>query len=113
MISEPTPAMKQQRSFALALLISEMHVIEPPGRIDAGKFRGRLLLPIEPPEVDSLLFKRMMQKVHVVCCVVFVSDVEGHVFLCRGIDAHRTGHRGISRFPWLHAGRRMHVEAGL
>src|SRR5229473_7867553 len=49
-IAEAAPAMKEKRAFALVLLVGEVDVIEPPGRIDAGSLRIVLLLPVKPPE---------------------------------------------------------------
>ena len=105
--------MEEQGALALALLVGEVNVVEPPRRHDAGLGGALLLLPVEPPEVDALLLKRVVQKVHVVGGVLLVGDVEGNVLPRRGIDAHGPGHGGIGLLPWLHARRRMHIERGL
>jgi len=73
MIAEPAPTVEEKRPLAFTLLISEVHIVEPPRWVDAGQLRGWLLLPIEPPEIDALLLQRMVQKVHVI----------GRVFFCR------------------------------
>ncbi len=105
--------MEEQGPLAFALLVGEVHVVEPPGRHYAGHFGVLRLLPVEPPEVDALLLQRVMQQVHVVDGVFLVGNVEGHIFLCRRIDAHGFGHSRIRRFPGLNARSRMQIEGGL
>src|SRR5262249_4148728 len=46
MVAEASPAMEEQRTFAFALLITEVHVIQPPCRIHAGGLRVGFLLPV-------------------------------------------------------------------
>ena len=113
MIAEAAPAVEEQRPLAFALLVGEVHVVEPPRWIHAAQLRGWLLLPIEPPEIDALLFQRMVQEVHVIGSVFPVCDVEGNVFPCGGINAHGLCHHWISVLPRLNAGRRMHIQACL
>src|SRR3974377_1775221 len=55
-VAQPAPAMEEQRPLVLALLITEMHQVDPPGRPPPCRFGIVLLLPVEPPEVDTLLF---------------------------------------------------------
>src|ERR1035441_4137209 len=102
-VAKAAPAVEKQRALTFALLVGEVDVVEPPGGHDAGHGGVLLLLPIEPPEVDSLLFQRMVEKVHVVGGVLLVCDVEGNCFSRRRIDAHGRGHRGISLLPRLNA----------
>ena len=112
-IAEPAPAMEQQRPLALALLVGEVNVVEPPGRAHAGHLRVRFLLPVEPPEIDALLLQRMQDQVHVVGGEFLVGEVEGDVLPAGGIDAHGPRHLGIMLFPRLNARCRMQVQAGL
>ena len=90
-----------------------MNVVQPPRRIHARRFRVRLLLPIEPPEIDAALFQWMVQEVHVIGRKFFVGDVEGHVLLRRRINAHPPRHLCVSIFPRLYAGGRMQIQSGL
>src|SRR6266568_552856 len=103
MISETAPAVEEQRPFALTLLISEVDVVEPPCRCDAGYFCVGFLLPIEPPEIDALLLERMEDEVEVICGEFLVGDVEGNVLVGRWVDAHGFGHRRVLGFPGLNA----------
>src|ERR1700678_1204837 len=105
--------MEEQGALALALLVSKVDVVKPPGGRYAGYCSVLLLLPVEPPEVNALLFQRMVNQVHVVGGEFLVGDVEGDVFLRCRIDAHGFGHCRISLLPWLDAGGRMEVERGL
>ena len=61
MIAIAAPAMEKQGTLALVLLIGEVDVVQPPGWVDARNFRVAFLLPVKPPEVDALLFERMVQ----------------------------------------------------
>ena len=92
-IAQAAPAMEEQRALALALLIGEVDVVEPPGVVHAGHACVLLLLPVEPPEVDALLLQRVEDQVDVVGGALLVGEVEGDVFLGRRIDAH-------GRAPW-------------
>src|SRR5271170_1442679 len=105
--------MKEQRPLALALLVGEVDVVEPPGWIHTSELGVGLLLPVEPPEVDALLFKRMVEEIHVIDRELLVGDVEGHIFLGLGIDAHDFSKRRVSILPWLHARGGMQVERSL
>jgi hypothetical protein len=55
----------------------------------------------------------MVEQVHVIGGELLVGDVEGHVFLCGGIDAHGFGHGRIRLLPGLNAGGGMQIESGL
>src|SRR6185437_11025213 len=112
-VSESSPAMEEQWALAFALLICEVEVVEPPGIVHAREFGVGLLLPVEPPEVDALLLKRMEDKLEVVGGPLFVGWVEGDVFLCCRIDAHGAGHCGVLLLPWLNAGCGVEIERGL
>src|SRR5262249_13066117 len=68
---------------------------------------------VEPPEVDTLLFKRMQHEFEITLCECLVRDVVGDVLLRRRIDTHGPRHLRIRRLPWLYAGGRMQIEAGL
>jgi len=94
MIAQPTPTMEEHRPLALALLIGEVHVVQPPGRHHAGQRRLLLLLPIEPPEVDALLLQRMMQQVHVVAGVL--CRVRDYADCCHQVR----GRNGIAPLDW-------------
>src|SRR5438105_2150944 len=113
MIAESTPAVEEQRTLALTLLIAEVNIVEPPGRIHACCVCLCFLLPVEPPKVDPALLQRMVQQVHVVRGEFFVSNVKGHVLLRRWINPHPLRHLGICIFPWLNARGRMQVECCL
>ena len=86
-----------------------MHVIQPPRWVYSRSLGIGFLLPVEPPEVDTLLLQRMMQQAHVVGRELLFGDVERHVLLGRGIDAHGPRHRRVSVLPRLYARRRMQV----
>src|SRR5271156_715169 len=104
MISQPAPAMKEERPLAaLTLLVGEVHVIEPPGWADAGRLGIRFLLPVEPPEIYALLFERMVKQVHVIHRELLICDIEGHIFLSRWVDTHCPRHCWIRPFPRLYA----------
>src|ERR1700752_4022339 len=110
MIAESTPAMKEERGRALALLVSEVKVIEPPGIVHAGQFGVELLLPVEPPEVDALLFERMKDKIEIVNGPAFVGQIEGNILLGCRIDAHGASHGRILLLPRLDAGGGGKIE---
>jgi len=58
-IAQAAPAVEEQRPLALALLVSEVDIVEPPSGVDSRHPRVRILLPVNPPEVDTLLFERV------------------------------------------------------
>src|SRR4051812_17801253 len=103
MIAETAPAMEQERTPALALLVSEMDIVEPPGGIHAGHAGVLLLLPVEPPEIDALFFQRVQHEIEIVLRELLAGDVEGHVFSGPRIDAHGPGHDGVILLPRLNA----------
>ena len=90
-----------------------MNVVQPPRRIHARRFRVRLLLPIEPPEIDAALFQWMVQEVHVIRCELLVGDIERHILPGRRIDAHPLRHLCIRVFPRLYARSWMQIQSGL
>jgi hypothetical protein len=42
-----------------------MIVVQHPQRVDAGDFRVRTLLPVDPPEIDAFVFERVGEGVKV------------------------------------------------
>jgi hypothetical protein len=113
MISQAAPAVEEQWALAFPLLIREVNVVQPPGRADTFYLGVGLLLPVQPPEVNALMFERMVQQIHVVGCELLVGDVEGDILSSRRIDAHLFGHGWIGCFPRLNAGGRVKVECDL
>jgi len=112
-IAEPAPAMEQQGPLALALLVGKVDIVKPPRRTHSRHLGVGFLLPVEPPEIDSLLLQRMEDQVHVVGGEFLVGEVEGDVLPAGGIDAHGPGHLGVVLLPWLNTRCRVQVQAGL
>ena len=54
--------MEDERALAFALLIGEVNVVEPPGGVDVRECGVHFLLPIDPPEIDALLFEGWWRK---------------------------------------------------
>ncbi len=105
--------MEEQRPLALALLVSKVHVVQPPCGGHTGHFGCGFLLPVKPPEVDALLLQRMENQIHVIDGELLVGNVEGHIFLRRRVDAHGRGHGGVRLLPRLNARGRMQVQCRL
>lgn len=61
---------ERESSIASPCLVDEMVVVQDPQRVDTLDFRVRALLPIQPPEVNSLIFERVMQ-----CLEVFLEEL--------------------------------------
>src|SRR5580698_10946358 len=103
MVAQSAPTMKKQRTLSFSLLIGEMDIVEPPSGVHSGNLCIGFLLPVEPPEVDALLFERMVQQVHIICGEFFVGNIEWHIFLRGWIDADGFCHSRVRRLPRLHA----------
>src|SRR5260370_7657010 len=99
MIAEATPSVEEQRPLAFALLISKVHVVEPPGWRHAGHLGVRFLLPIEPPEINALLLEGMKNKIEEVGCEFLVRDVERNVLPGRSVATHVFALRAPLSFP--------------
>jgi hypothetical protein len=105
--------MKEKRAFALVLLVGEVNVIEPPRGIHSSSFRVVFLLPIEPPEVNSLCFQWMVQQIEIVLRKLSVREVKRNKLLRRRIDSHVACELRVRIFPRLHAARGMKIECHL
>ena len=111
MIPESTPPVEEQRAIRFpAFHVCEKNIVEPPGRRHAGNFRRSPRLPVQPPEIDALMLKRVNDQVHVVRGKLLVDDIERNVFLRCRIDSHRRCHFRIMIFVRLDAGGRMKVQ---
>src|SRR5215469_1007432 len=108
-IPQPAPAVKDQRSLAPALHVSKVNVVEPERGIQARHIRSLLLLPIKPPEINSLPLQRIVHELQVVFRKLLVGDVKRNVLLGGGIDSHGARHLRIVLLPWLNARSRMQV----
>ena len=113
MIAQSAPAVEEQRTLAFALLIGEVKVVQPPGWIHVRHVGGGLLLPVQPPEIDALLFQRMEHEIEVIRRPKLVGGIEGDVLLRRRIDAHRLRHGGVGLLPGLNARGGMQVQRHL
>src|SRR5579859_4320146 len=71
------------------------------------------MLPVEPPEVDTLLLQRMEDQVEVIGRPELVRGVEGHILLRGRVNAHGAGHCGIRLLPRLDARSRMQIQRRL
>ena len=79
MITEAAPPRKNERTFApISPKIVVVKVINHPERVEAGDIALFSLLPIHPPEVDAILFIRMMKDIEVTFHEVRIGDVEGY-----------------------------------
>src|SRR6185503_1664595 len=113
----PAPAREDKRSLPfITAQILEMKMVQPPQRIETGYFRLLTLLPIHPPEIDTLPvltpgpsprfvfaiaplsasgrggFERMMKDFKVAFHEARVGNVEGNWLFGRGIDPHPLCH---------------------
>jgi hypothetical protein len=95
------------------LLVSEVKVVEPERRVDAGHVCVRFLLPVEPPEINALLFERVVQDAEVIVDELAVRDAEGDVLLLLWVLSHCRCHRRVGLFMRLHAGCWMKVESDM
>ena len=78
MIPEAAPAAEDQRALAPASRVGEVQMVEPGERIHPGEVAACALLPVDPPEIDALLFKRVMQQREVVLGKLAVGDAKGN-----------------------------------
>jgi hypothetical protein len=102
MITKASPAVKEHRAFALALLVCEVEIVEPERGVNTGDIGVVLLFPVEPPEIDALLLEGMMQDLEVVVDESAVRDSERDILLLFA---------GPGPLPWpsLH-GRTMRIQ---
>ena len=112
-ISQAAPAVEEQRAFALALLVGEEDIVDPPCGVQSSDAGGVLLLPVEPEEIDSLLLQRVNYVVQVIGREFLFRDVVGNVLLGRRIDPHGASQLRIVVLPRLHAGGRVDIQCGL
>jgi hypothetical protein len=112
-ISQAAPAVEEQRPLPFPLLVSEVRVVEPPGGIHAGTTGVGLLLPVKPPEVNTLLFQRMVQNIEVVSRELLIRNVERYVLLGGRIHSHGTRHGRVRILERLHTRRQMQIERNL
>jgi hypothetical protein len=93
----------------IAAQVQEVQVIEPPQRIEVGAGRSPALLPVHPPEIDSLRFQGMVQDFEVGLREGGIGDVESDGFAGRRIAAEPPE-------PWPdkppRAARRRRQDAG-
>ena len=89
-----------------------MHVIEHPQRVQALLPGHTALLPVQPPEVDALVLKLVVQ-VEIRLHELRAGQVELDRFAAGRIDAHMLGGLGVAVLERADAVARVHVERGL
>ena len=97
---------------AVAPGIQIVHVIEHPQRVKSRLSGHTALLPVEPPEVDALIFHTVM---HVKICIdeVRIGQVEFRSLPGRGVNADTFRDRLVIVLVRTYAVARMHVQCGL
>ena len=93
MITQPTPAMVDERPLVgIALHVFKEGIVEPPGVVQRRYILVEdPLLPIEPPEVDPLLFDGVQHDIEKGLHEFFVSTLPRDIFPRGGIEIHLFG----------------------
>ena len=111
-VAQPAPAAVEHGALAAPRRVVKVQVVEPGQRVEPLHLRALALLPVHPPEIDALLFHRVVEQLEIVLDKALVGDAKGHGFAAVRIDAHRLGKAGIDLLKVLHALRRVQVERG-
>ena len=76
--AQSTPAREDEGSFEpIPSQVIEMQVVEPAERVQSGQAGKFALLPVDPPEIDALLFIGMVQNFEIALRKPGVSNIEG------------------------------------
>ena len=110
-VTQTTPAREDEASpFLCTRPVVKMEVVQPPERVETRQAALLALLPVNPPEIDPLLFQRVMQIPEIGQSVAGIGDGERNRrsavrrYLCC------LCHLGVSRFVGVDALRRMQVQ---
>ena len=98
---------------ALAPGVQVVHVIEHPQGIQSRDVGVTALLPVEPPEVDTLVLQGMVGVLQVGGREVLVADVEGDGLARGRVAAQLARHGGVGLLMAPDAGSGMEVESHL
>ena len=114
-VAQSAPTVVEHRArVAVALHVGECCIVDPPGVAEVGELLVVApLLPVEPPEVDTVLLHRVqhllvpaLHEVLVGCCPLYI--------LLRGrVNAHPLRHHRVAVLVGLDAVGRVQVERGL
>ena len=86
---------KSQGSAAVLCRVECMVVVQRPEGIKAGNLCLRSLLPVYPPEVNTLALKRMMKNLKISFHELGVGGIKGDGLFLFGISSKAAAHLGI------------------
>ena len=111
----PGSRIPRERETALSATFTVliMVVIEHPQRIKARHLRDTALLPVKPPEIDAILFIRMINVSESCLYIRRIRDVEGNRLLRIRIASKRLRHLPVHHLVAAHPIRRMNIERRL
>jgi len=86
-----------------------MQFIQGVKRVKTLFFRPGALLPVNPPEIDTLLFERMMEDFKICTREFLRGNIERYRFIRSRINADRLRHIRVLRFVRVHTLRGVKV----
>jgi len=89
-----------------------VQVIEPEERVQTSGAGLGALLPINPPEINALIFERVMEQREIGFSESRVSNVKGNGFILSRIHPERRRHRGVGFFVGVNTFGWMEVQRG-
>ena len=91
-------------------VVKEMVVVQGPERIKPFHGGFASLLPVDPPEINAVLFIGPVEHVKISVDIAVVGDIEGDLLLGCGIHSHGLCHFLIGILEIAHAVRRMEIQ---
>ena len=115
MVSEATPTMVEEWTFvSITLHIAEIAVVYPPGVMKFGELCIEyVLLPVEPPEIDSFLLHRMHHLLEHIAHKLFVRIDPFYAVLGCRILAETLCEGRVALFPMVETVRRVEIQSHL
>src|SRR3954470_19013022 len=107
MISQPAPTTIEHGACTTPERIAKVEMIEPGERIKPAHITAVTLLPIDPPEINALVFHRVMEEFKISLDECFVRGAELDGFAIARVLSKTLGKLRIDFLMFLNALRRM------